>query len=438
MPGASASYPPVFVNSAEQPVDGLDHAAAAIRSSCIPGRTVRSPSRGSARSMARFASDGSRGRCPSCRPRRCGVRTRAHRRRRSIGRPWSSMGQAPARTKRPNPVPSPRCRWPTPSVEGQPHERAHCTCAATRRSRASEVPRRWLAVLGGASRSRPNAGSGRRQLGELDRRAAARRPRDGQPHLAAALRQRAGADAERLRHARRGADASRTARLAGGRVRRERLEREGDAPAHHALRGVSAQQRAVPTTLSADPDNRLLARFDRRRLSAEELRDSLLAASGQLDRTPGEGHPFPPEATLELHAAQSVRRRLRDEQAQRLPDGAAAAAAPVPGLFDGADPNASTPARQTTTVPTQALYFLNDPFFHEQAARLAAPLTDSSGRRRSRLAQACSRRCCNASPIDSGATSGRSRFVDKLSRRPPERGTVCAVLLASNEFLHVD
>ena len=47
---------------------------------------------------------------------------------------------------------------------------------------------------------------------------------------------------------------------------------------------------------------------------------------------------------------------------------------PYLALFDGADPNASTPTRQSTTVPTQALYFLNDPFFHEQAARLASTL----------------------------------------------------------------
>jgi hypothetical protein len=45
---------------------------------------------------------------------------------------------------------------------------------------------------------------------------------------------------------------------------------------------------------------------------------------------------------------------------------------PFLGLFDGADPNATTPQRPATTVPTQALYFLNDPFFHAQADRLAA------------------------------------------------------------------
>src|SRR5690606_25029656 len=41
----------------------------------------------------------------------------------------------------------------------------------------------------------------------------------------------------------------------------------------------------------------LYTTFPRRRLNAEELRDALLAVSGELDRTPGESHPFPPEST---------------------------------------------------------------------------------------------------------------------------------------------
>ena len=46
------------------------------------------------------------------------------------------------------------------------------------------------------------------------------------------------------------------------------------------------------------------------------------------------------------------------------------------GLFDGADPNATTPLRQITTVPTQSLYFLNDPFFHDQAEKVARRIVD--------------------------------------------------------------
>ena len=43
-----------------------------------------------------------------------------------------------------------------------------------------------------------------------------------------------------------------------------------------------------------DPKNAYVWKFDRRRLEAEEIRDSMLAASGQLDPTPGGPHPFPP------------------------------------------------------------------------------------------------------------------------------------------------
>ena len=62
-----------------------------------------------------------------------------------------------------------------------------------------------------------------------------------QPRLADLLRHRPRRDQRRLRHAERGAVASRAARLAGGRVRREGLEAEGPAPADRQLGGVSAE-----------------------------------------------------------------------------------------------------------------------------------------------------------------------------------------------------
>ena len=47
---------------------------------------------------------------------------------------------------------------------------------------------------------------------------------------------------------------------------------------------------------------------------------------------------------------------------------------PFLALFDGPDPNASTAKRSITTVPTQALFFMNDPFVHEQAEGFARRL----------------------------------------------------------------
>ena len=53
---------------------------------------------------------------------------------------------------------------------------------------------------------------------------------------------------------------------------------------------------AYEKAIAIDPANDFLWRFDRRRLSAEELRDSLLVASRQINFTPGGPFPLPPPA----------------------------------------------------------------------------------------------------------------------------------------------
>ena len=109
---------------------------------------------------------------------------------------------------------------------------------------------------------------------------------------------------------------------------------------------------------------------------------------------------------------------------------------PFLSLFDGADPNASTPVRQTTTVPTQALYFMNDPFFHEQAAALAdrlAALADDRTRTTT-LFQTLFQREPAATERDRVR-----RILESLPGEAADRwAVVCRVLLASNEFLTVE
>ena len=49
---------------------------------------------------------------------------------------------------------------------------------------------------------------------------------------------------------------------------------------------------------------------------------------------------------------------------------------PFFAVFDGADPNTSTGERSLSTTPLQALFFMNDPFAHEQAAQFAWRLVE--------------------------------------------------------------
>jgi hypothetical protein len=44
---------------------------------------------------------------------------------------------------------------------------------------------------------------------------------------------------------------------------------------------------------------------------------------------------------------------------------------PFLAIFDGPDTNSTTDTRSTSTVPLQALFFLNNPFFQNQAKRFA-------------------------------------------------------------------
>jgi hypothetical protein len=191
-----------------------------------------------------------------------------------------------------------------------------------------------------------------------------------------------------------------------------------------------------------DPENVYLWRFSRRRLSAEEIRDSILAVSGDLDRVPGAAHPFPdskgwgftqhgPFNAVYDHDKRSV--YLMTQRIKRHP---------FLALFDGPDANASTPTRYTTTVPTQSLFFMNDPFLHAKAKsfadRLQALPTDDA-----RLNRAC-RLCFGRAPSDAERAIAR-RFLDDAGRDSPvtDRSRVAwaawlRVLFASNEFLHVD
>jgi len=117
-----------------------------------------------------------------------------------------------------------------------------------------------------------------------------------------------------------------------------------------------------------DAGNRLYWRADRHRMTAEQIRDSLLFVSGALDpKAGGPSTALSPSFTRRTIYGKVSRYKL-DDYLQ---------------LFDFPSPNLSAERRFTTTVPLQRLFFMNSDFMQQQGeliARKVAPEADNTER----------------------------------------------------------
>ena len=184
-----------------------------------------------------------------------------------------------------------------------------------------------------------------------------------------------------------------------------------------------------------DSKNAYLWRFSPRRLDAEEIRDSLLSLAANLDPAPGGEQPFPPEMSWKYtqhtpfigaddqYATSKRSVYLMQQRIRRQP---------FLELFDGPDPNAETGTRPLTTTALQALYFMNDPFFHAQAAALAARVRKD----RDPLREAF-RLIYGRVPTGDEAKDAR-KFLAANGPEDQAWPALMRVLLASNEFLTLD
>ena len=112
-----------------------------------------------------------------------------------------------------------------------------------------------------------------------------------------------------------------------------------------------------------DPGNTHLWRMNRRRLSIEQWRDSILAAGDNLERTGGK--------SLELTDKKNVRRTVYARVSRKkLND--------MLMQFDYPDPNVHAAKRSATTTAMQKLFVMNNRFMVEQAKRLAKRVTGDS------------------------------------------------------------
>jgi len=112
-------------------------------------------------------------------------------------------------------------------------------------------------------------------------------------------------------------------------------------------------------TVQADPENRLVGRFNRQRLDFEELRDAMLAVSGELD---------PAVYGRSVNVVENLKTGRRTVYAfidrQDLPT--------LLRTFDYPDANAHAGQRFTTIVPQQSLFLMNNAFVHDRARGLLA------------------------------------------------------------------
>lgn len=312
------------------------------------------------------------------------------------------------------------------------------------------APRRWLEILGGDPLDSPENGSGRRQLADWLTQV-------NNPMTARVM-------VNRIWQHHFGEGLVRTANDFG---------RRGQQPTHSELldwlatrfieSGWSNKEmhrlivnsrtyrmacRENPEYAQRDPKNEFLWQFTRRRLSAEEIRDALLYVGGTLDRSPAGPHPFPPTTAWNftqhqpfdaIYASSHRSIYLMTSRLKRHP---------FLALFDGADPNATTPQRRTSTVPTQALFLMNSPLVHEQSAALAKKLAQADANDAGRIQQAWMRTLSR--PASDVEVNRALEFLENYRRQleaeqvaGEQRETsawaaLCRTLMTRNEFLFVE
>ena len=116
-----------------------------------------------------------------------------------------------------------------------------------------------------------------------------------------------------------------------------------------------------------DVENELHWRQNRRRLQAEAIRDSILSVSDQLNTTVG-GATIKPGTKIEYgYQFDGTRRSLYTPVFRNTP-------LEILAVFDFADPNLVVGERTTSSVPTQALYLMNNPFVRTQSEAAAKRL----------------------------------------------------------------
>jgi mono/diheme cytochrome c family protein len=203
-----------------------------------------------------------------------------------------------------------------------------------------------------------------------------------------------------------------------------------------------------PAALQQDPENNLFWRYNMRRLSAEEIRDGVLATTGQINFEKY-GPSIYPELGEEVKATQSVPGKgwgnsSPSDQSRRSVYIFIKRSLIPPELsnFDFPETDSSCEARFLTTQPAQALNMLNGQFMQRQSTKLAArvrqDLPDQLDRQIAKIVELALCRPSNDNDLE--IAHDVIRTMQEKYHLNDERALsmYCLVVLNLNEFIYLD
>jgi hypothetical protein len=213
-------------------------------------------------------------------------------------------------------------------------------------------------------------------------------------------------------------------------------------PLHRMILGSAAYRQSSRSPLAAeasakDPENRLLWRFPRRRLSAEEIRDAALAVSGRLNlRMGGESVFLPVDSELVSQLYKPAQWSVTRDPAEHFRRSIYLVAKrnlrlPAMEVFDQPSLGSSCACRESSTHAPQALELLNGRMSNELAVHFAARLEKEAVDAPSRVALAF-RLAAGRPPAD----REKSLALEFLARQPLREFALA--MFSLNGFLHVE
>ena len=228
-----------------------------------------------------------------------------------------------------------------------------------------------------------------------------------------------------------------------------RFVKEGwSIKAMHRLMCLSATYRQSTgldntTALKLDPDNELLWHFNRRRLEAEAIRDSVLAVSGRLNPQQCGLPIFPPlpggidervkytDSKWDLQLGPGGRRRSIYIYQQRT------LTMPLMQTFDALVCDESRPRRATSITPLQALAMFNGDFVNEEARHFAERLIREAGPELVDQVQLAFELAL-ARPASAEDERRLMKFFESREDRLEMLIGLCRILYNTNEFIYID